>query len=109
MRDAICRLAPSIAAIAGTTEVNAWWNRDHSVEVDLMATSGQTVVAVGSIKWRPRAQFKRDELDALAATRSVVSHAGSARLIAVCPAGLRDGVRPDVSFTAEELLTAWGS
>jgi hypothetical protein len=49
--DAICRLAPDIAAIAGTTAVSAWWNRDHSVEVDIVATSARAVVAVGSIKW----------------------------------------------------------
>ncbi|MGZ4792340.1 MAG: ATP-binding protein [Ilumatobacteraceae bacterium] len=109
VRDAICRLAPNIPAIAGTTEVGAWWNRDHSVEVDIVATSGKAITAIGSVKWRQRSQFKREELDDLAATRSVVPHAGAARLIAVCPAGFRENVRADVSFKAEDLLSAWAS
>lgn len=109
VREAICRLAPSVASIAGTTDVNAWWNRDHSVEVDLVATAGRTFLAVGSIKWRSRSQFNGHELAALSATRSVVPHAESARLIAVCPAGVRDGVKPDAFFDAEDLIRAWTS
>ena len=109
VRDAICRLAPDVSTIAGTTDVNAWWNRDHSVEVDLVATAGRTLLAVGSIKWRSRSQFNGHELAALSATRSVVPHAESARLIAVCPAGARDGVKPDAFFDAEDLISAWSS
>jgi uncharacterized protein len=109
VRDAICRLAPDIATIAGTTEVNAWWNRDHSVEVDIVATSARAVVAVGSIKWRPRSPFKRNELEALAASRAVVPHAARASLIAVCPAGFAEGVEADVALNAEDLLAAWSS
>lgn len=87
--------------------VNAWWNRDHSVEVDIVATSARAVVAVGSIKWRPRSQFKRHELDVLTASRAVVAHAATARLIAVCPAGFAEGVKPDVALNAEDPLAAW--
>jgi hypothetical protein len=109
VRAAIGRLAPNVPPIAATTDVNAWWNRDHSVEVDIVATSGHTIAAIGSIKWRQRSPFKRDELEALAANRSVIPHSGAGCLIAVCPAGLTAGVKPDVSFNADDLLTAWAA
>jgi hypothetical protein len=30
-------------------------------------------------------------------------------MIAVCPAGVRDGVEPDVSFNADDVIRAWTS
>lgn len=107
VRHALGRLAPGLPGLGAVTDVAGWWNRDSSVEVDLVATSRTDVLAVGSIKWRERRAFDGGELAELAAVRGVVPGAGAAKLVAVCPAGVRSGVTPDVAVTAEDLLGAW--
>jgi uncharacterized protein len=104
---ALARLSPGLPALAEATDVSAWWNRDHSVQVDIVATAARSVMAVGSIKWRPRTQFTHSELDALARARAVIPHAAAAPLVAVCPAGVRSDVKPDMVFNAEDLMAAW--
>jgi hypothetical protein len=107
VRDAVARLAPELEALEGITDVTGWWNRDGSTEVDLVATHRTEVRAIGSVKWRERRAFDHGELTELAEARSVVPHAGAARLVAVCPAGTRAGVKADVVLRAEDLLAGW--
>lgn len=107
VQTAVCRLAPDIALLAEVTDVAAWWNRDHSVQVDLVGTAGEAVAAIGSIKWRPRQQFTSHELEDLRRAREIIPGAAAARLIAVCPAGIRSGVAPDITLDAQDLLGAW--
>lgn len=106
VHEALRRLGPSlpVGAIDG---VGSWWNRNNSVEVDVVASNGGSVVSLGSIKWRERRQFSWEELEALSAQRGVVPGAGAATLIAVCPAGARSVVRPDLILRADDLVAAW--
>ncbi|MFF8611678.1 hypothetical protein [Streptomyces sp. NPDC015350] len=41
--------------------------------------------------------------------RPVVPNSSEAPLLAVCPAGVEDDVRPDLVLTPADLLTAWGA
>ena len=107
VRDAVARLAPSIPTLASVTDVLPWWNRDNSVEVDIVASAGSVVEALGSIKWRERRKFTAAELYDLATARSIVPHAGAAGLAIVCPAGVEAAVNADLVLSAADLLTAW--
>jgi len=73
------------------TEVGRYWNRDHSVEVDLVvADRDQPPVAptaLGSVKWRRDAPFTRADGAALVQARAVVPGAAAASLFAVTRAG----------------------
>ena len=103
---AVSSLAPSIATLSGVTNVDAWWNRDHSVQVDLVASAGSTIAAIGSVKWRARGPFTGRDLEDLARARGVIPGAVTAGLVAVCPAGVR-GAHLDVVLNADDLLGAW--
>ena len=107
VRDAVLRLAPSIPVLSGLSDIAPWWNRENTVEVDLVASLGPNVVAVGSIKWRERKQFMQSEVAELAAARAIVPRAGAARLVAVAPAGIDDRAGVDIGLTAADLLAAW--
>ena len=88
-------------------EVGGWWNRDNSTEVDVVAGASKGITLIGSLKWRERRAFGSEELQQLAAARSVIPGAQTAALVAICPAGVRAGVAPDLSFDAGTLLAAW--
>ena len=108
VRDAITRLAPTIPTLADIATTDAWWDRANSHEIDVVGSNSKNqVIAIGSIKWRERRQFSVEELDELAVNRAVVPGAGGARLIAVCPAGVRSRADPDVTLDADALLSAW--
>lgn len=107
VRDAVLRLAPSIPALAQVTDAGPWWNRDNSVEVDLVASTGSTVEALATITWRERRRVTAGEVRHLASARSVVPHAGGARLVVVCPAGTEPSTDADVVLDASDLLQAW--
>lgn len=107
VRDALLRLAPSMPDLQPITDVAPWWNRDNSVEVDLVGSSRDTVEALGTIKWRDRRRVTASEMRDLASARSHVPHAGSARLMAVCPAGSDPAAGADIVLTADDLLSAW--
>lgn len=107
VREAVLRLAPSTPALATVDRVGAWWNRDQSVEVDLVAANSGQVAAIGTIKWRARTRLTAAEVGDLAAARSTIPAAGAARLVGVCPAGVATGAGADVTFDAADLLAAW--
>lgn len=109
VHSALERLAPNTPVLASTTSIGSWWNRDNSVEVDIVAVSRQQVTAVGTIKWRERKAISSAEVSALAQARNTIPNAAGADLIAVCPAGLRPGVHVDGLFTPDDLLTAWSA
>lgn len=107
MREGIERLLPD-PRFGSAVAIGAWWDRHH--EVDLIGGdapgSPATVAFVGSVKWRERRAFGREDTLALAASRARVPGAQQALLVGVSPAGLRrDGL--DVALTAEDLLVAW--
>jgi uncharacterized protein len=108
VREAIVRLAPSLAPLAEVVDSSAWWDRANTNEVDVVASSAHgRVIALGSIKWRERRQFSVEELEDLAAKRGVVPGAGGAALIAISPAGIRSRATPAVALDASHLLAAW--
>ena len=85
----------------------AWWTRDNSVEVDIVARTADSIATVGTIKWRPRGGVTRTEMTELASARNVIPHAGGARLLAVCPSGLAPGASADIVLRPADLLSAW--
>lgn len=111
VHEALARLAPSLDILEGVHDVGSWWNRENTHEYDVVAPDARSgeVRAVGTVKWRERKQVTAAELAHLAKARAVVPMADQARLITVCPAGLRPGVRPDLALTPADLLASWGS
>jgi AAA+ ATPase superfamily predicted ATPase len=91
--------------------VGGFWNRDNSIEVDLVGGRGDSgsdpVDFVGSIKWRDRAQFSRSDLQDLAAHRTDVPGAASeSLLIGVSRTGFStDGL--DTALTADDIVAAY--
>ena len=107
VHDALTRLAATDARLGGSETVGAWWNRDNSVEVDVVARDADRVLAVATIKWRSRGGVTSGEVATLAAARAAVPGAKDARLLAISPHGAAARVGADSSFTAEDLLAAW--
>jgi hypothetical protein len=88
-------------------QAGPWWNRDNSLEVDIVARTTENIATLGTIKWRPRGGVNKTEMAELAGTHSVIPHAGGARLLAVCPSGLAPGASADIVLRPDDLLTAW--
>ncbi|WP_329615854.1 hypothetical protein OG244_24545 [Streptomyces brevispora] len=65
------------------------------------------MLLLGSVKWRETKRFSDRELSRLAEARSAVPGASAAPLPAVCPAGVEEGVRPDLTLTPADLPAAW--
>ncbi|MGH8829131.1 MAG: ATP-binding protein, partial [Jiangellaceae bacterium] len=108
VREAVLRLAPSLDRLRDVESVGGWWNRNNSVEVDLVGASRHgDIRTIGSIKWRERAPFDVRDRHELDAARHAVSGAERAQLIAVSPAGLAHDVDVDMVLTADDLLAAW--
>lgn len=108
VRDAVFRLGRSDERFADVAAVGAWWDRKGDHEFDVVASTRRGGVAVvGTIKWRRRKAVDRAELETLAEARSKVKRAGGARLLVVCPAGVRAGVEPDILLTAQDVVDAY--
>ncbi len=108
VHDAVFRLAGSHPSLTTITEVGSWWNRSNSREYDIVAADrGHRIVAIGTVKWRPRKQVTGGELATLTEGRSVIPRAGGARLLAVAPTGAAADAHPDLVLTADDLLGAW--
>lgn len=105
--DALTLLAAHDGRLGGAETVGAWWNRDGSTEVDVVARRAGTVPALGTVTWRQHSGVTGQELTALARARAVVPGAQSASLLAICPAGATPAASPDGVVTAEQLLDAW--
>jgi len=109
VNEALTRLGATHPELAGVQQTGAWWTRDNSVEVDIVARTAENIATVGTIKWRPRGGVTRTEMAELANARNVIPHAGGARLLAVCPSGLAPGATADIVLRPEDLLAAWGA
>lgn len=107
VQQAVARLARTEPGLAGVTTVGGWWDRTGQQEFDVVGADPRgRVVAVGTVKWRPRKAVARAELDALAQARAAIPNAAGASLLVVCPAGVRAGVLPDLLLTADDIVTA---
>lgn len=109
MREGLLRLCRDLGDPYRTIEaIGGWWDRRGETEVDLVGTNSYRVpIAIGSVKWRHRRAFDSDDLADLTAARAVVPDAGAAKLVAICPSGVRSGISVDVALGASELLAAW--
>ncbi|MGW1102926.1 ATP-binding protein [Streptomyces sp. NPDC002540] len=109
VQEAVYRLSPELPGLQGAGQVGSWWNRDNSQEYDIVvpAASGKRTLLLGSVKWRDTKRFSDRELSHLAEARFAVPGASTAPLLAVCPAGVEDGVRPDLTLSPADLLAAW--
>jgi AAA+ ATPase superfamily predicted ATPase len=91
--------------------VGSFWNRDNSLEVDLVGGRGHTgseqIDFVGSIKWRERAALDRHDLSALIRHRALVPGASDDTLLVGVSRGgfAADGL--DIRLTPEDVLAAF--
>ena len=109
-RDAIQTMLPD-RRFGGGEFVGAFWNRDNSVEVDLVGGRGQAtspeIDFAGSIKWRDRDRFDRGDLAKLIQHRALVPGASEKTLlVGVSRSGFDvDGL--DVRLSPEDLLAGF--
>jgi uncharacterized protein len=110
VRDAIQRMLPD-ERFGGGEFVGAFWNRDNSVEVDLVGGRGQAtsreIDFAGSIKWRAKDRFDRDDLSKLVQHRTSIPGANEQTLlIGVSRSGFDlDGL--DVRLIPDDLIAAF--
>lgn len=109
IRSAIQSLLPS-ERFGEAQWVGAYWNRDGSIEVDLVG--GQTpgnsdeIGFVGSIKWRETARLDDRDVARLIAHRDVLPGASaSTKLVGVSRTGFATD-RLDVALSAEDIVGA---
>lgn len=110
VRAAIERMLPD-ERFAKAEFVGGYWNRDNSVEVDLVGgrepTGSAAIDFVGSIKWRARGSFDRRDFARLAAARALVPGAGEDTLLVGVSRNAFAAGELDVALTPADLLTAF--
>lgn len=92
--------------------VGSYWNRDGSVEIDLVAghTPGGSdrIDFVGSIKWRSKAKLDESDVERLIAHREMLPGADAdTLLVGVSPTGFATE-RLDVALGVEAIVGAGG-
>ncbi len=85
------------------TSVGRWWNRDNSVEIDVVGVQGKTVTLAGSVKWSAGAG--KPELHRLRrAVEAIPDRAPEVRLVLFARDQVRDvGPEEALTFTAKDL------
>jgi hypothetical protein len=110
VRGAVESLLPD-ARFAEAQFVGGFWNRDNSIEVDLIGGRGAdgsaTIDFVGSIRWRDNSAFNRHDLSRLIEHRAAAPGATSdSRLVGVSRSGFTtDGL--DVQLDPQAILDAF--
>lgn len=110
IREAVERMLPD-GRFGDARYVGGYWTRTNDVQVDLVGArepaTPRRIAFVGSIKWRERAPFGRDEVSALAGKRPLVPGADDRTLlVGVARSGFTTD-RLDVALAPEELVGAW--
>ena len=111
IRSAIERLLPDEKRFSDALFVGGYWNRDSSIEVDLVGgqapDKADPVSFVGSIKWLGNKPFDKWDLNALLKHRTHTPGAdANTRLVGVSRTGF-DVTGLDVHLTAEDILAAY--
>jgi hypothetical protein len=86
--------------------VGRWWNRDNSVEIDIVGLDDRRVVLAGSVKWSPR--VGPSELTRLRrAVRSLPDAGDDVRLVLFARDAVT-GIGPEeaITFTVGDLFPA---
>jgi AAA+ ATPase superfamily predicted ATPase len=110
VRESVEQLLPD-PRFGDARHVGGYWTRSNDVEVDLVGAPDRStpkrVAFVGSIKWRERAPFGRQDLLDLATQRARVPGVDDRTLlIAVTRSGaVAEGI--DVALGPDDLLRAW--
>lgn len=108
VRRSIERLLPD-PRFGDAEVVGAYWNRDHSIEVDLVGGDARRAAFVGSIKWRDARPFGRRDLAALdgVAPRLPLVDEDTLR-IGVSRGGFGAGADGlDIALEPEAIVAAW--
>lgn len=111
IREALERLLPA-RAFGKARYVGSYWNRTHTVQVDLVGGDTRPVAAdlgfVGSIKWRTQQPFDRADTAALIAQRTQVPGAThTTKLAGVSGTDFAPDAGLDVTLTAADILDAY--
>jgi hypothetical protein len=113
IREAIELMLPD-ERFSDALHVGGYWNRVHSVEIDLVGGDTRPVARrvgfAGSIKWRRQESFDRTDTAALAAQRAQLPGADAgAKLVGVARAGFARNAGLDVALSARDILAAYRS
>ncbi len=113
VRASIERMLPD-ARFADARSVSSYWTRTNHPEVDLVGgdrdRAPTSAEFIGSIKWRDRAPFSREDAAELAAARPQVPlTSASTPLVGVSRTGFAPHTRLDIELGPGELLAAWRS
>ncbi len=112
MRSAIQTMLPD-PRFDGAEYVGAFWNRDGSVEVDLVGgrdhDRSEQIDFVGSIKWRDRGELNRHDFSRLIQHRALIPGAtDDTLLVGVSRGGFSvDGL--DVRLTPDDIVKAFAA
>jgi uncharacterized protein len=112
VRSAIQTVLPD-ERFGGAEFVGSFWNRDGSVEVDLVGGRDQAASAqidfVGSIKWRDRGELDRGDLSRLIQHRALIPGAtDETLLVGVSRSGFSvDGL--DLRLSPEDIVAAFSA
>ena len=108
VRESLMRLLP-YGGLPAAPAVGAYWTRDNSIEVDIVAADrapvARELLFLGSIKWLENSPFDNHDFAALLKHRAALTDE-PLPLVAVA----RSGVAcpgPDAALGPEELLGAW--
>lgn len=109
VRDAIQAMLPD-PRFGDAELTGAFWNRDHSIEVDLVGGRGQPIGEhidfVGSIKWRQRGKLDRTDLSALIRHRALIPGANDRTLLIGVSRNGFDANGLDTQLTPEDIVAA---
>jgi uncharacterized protein len=110
IRESVHRLALHDSLLSATAHVGRWWRRDGKAEVDLVLGDrlpvANTVLAVGSIKWRQHGAFSSSDVRELSIAAAHIPGADGAPLVAVSRVpGAVDGL--ERLWTPDHLVAAW--
>jgi len=102
-RDFVRRRAAQGYLPVPVSSVGRWWNRDNSVEVDIVGLDGRTVVLAGSVKWSHTAG-RAELLRLREAVEALPNRAEHVQLMLFARERIRD-VEPTeaLAFTAADL------
>jgi AAA+ ATPase superfamily predicted ATPase len=113
VRAGIERMLPD-ARFGGARCVGSYWTRTNHPEVDLVGADRErapkSAEFIGSVKWRDRGPFSREDAAELAAASPQVPHTRAGTpLVGVSRTGFAPRTRLDVKLDPGELLGAWRS
>lgn len=107
IRESLAKHLARTSEFRDVVTVGTWWNRTGTTEVDIVAASLDKTRLLGTIKWGPGRAVQPAEIQVLAESKSIVPHAEQAVLAAISPEASADVPAGVLTFTAEQLASAW--